>query len=180
MPKPIYFGIIIGAVVLSFFAGDAAMRWFKSNPEAEAAAQAMKKIYRPSFQLKDVDGRLRNVDEWNGKVLVINFWATWCPPCRREMPSFIRLQEKYAAQGLQFVGIALDEPLKVQDFLTEMEVEYPNLIGGEAGIKLSSDYGNRMGALPYTVIIDRRGYIQFTQRGELKEAVAEKVIKELL
>jgi thiol-disulfide isomerase/thioredoxin len=144
---------------------------------ATATAKGVVGTPRPDFRLPDLEDRVRSVSEWNGKVLVVNFWATWCPPCRKEMPAFIELQEKYADKGLQFVGIAIDEKDKVIDFSDTYGVNYPMLVGDLEAIKLGKAYGNRFGALPYTVIIDRGGNIRFTQRGELPRETAEAEIK---
>ena len=135
---------------------------------------------RPEFALADTEGTPHNIKEWDGKVLVINFWATWCPPCRKEMPAFIELQEQYGAQGLQFVGVAIDEADKVADFMDTYGVNYPMLLGDLAAIDVGKQYGNRFGALPYTVIVDRQGKIAFTRRGELEKHDAEAEIKKLL
>jgi thiol-disulfide isomerase/thioredoxin len=135
---------------------------------------------RPEFALPDAEGSPHNISEWDGKVLVINFWATWCPPCRREMPAFIELQDEFGAQGLQFVGVAIDDADKVIDFMDTYGVNYPMLLGDLAAIEVGKQYGNRFGALPYTVIVDRQGKIAFTRRGELEKHDAEAEIKKLL
>ena len=135
---------------------------------------------RPDFALPDLDGVLRNVQEWDGRVLVVNFWATWCPPCRREIPDFIALQEQYGERGLQFVGIAIDERAAVADFVQELGVNYPSLVGQADAIELGRRLGNSLGALPYTVIVDRQGMLVFAKRGELSREQAEAVISSLL
>ncbi|MDT8404705.1 TlpA disulfide reductase family protein [Sulfuriflexus sp.] len=135
---------------------------------------------RPGFALPDTSGSEHNIGEWDGKVLVINFWATWCPPCRKEMPAFIELQDKFADQGLQFIGVAIDDADKVKDFMDTYGVNYPMLLGDLAAIEVGKQYGNRFGALPYTVIVDREGKIAFTRRGELEKHEAETEIKKLL
>lgn len=180
IPKPAKY--ILGglALVAAFFAGDGTMRTYLESTPGATAAKAMETTYRPGFELKDLDGRLRNANEWNGEVMVVNFWATWCPPCRKEMPAFIELQEKYGAQGLQFVGIALDDRVKVSDFIDTMGVEYPILVGQNDATAISDAYGNRLGALPYTAVVDREGVIVKTYRGEVSQGSIEKVIKELL
>ncbi len=132
------------------------------------------------FSLSDVDGELRHLSEWQGKVLVINFWATWCAPCREEIPDFIELQLQYSGDGLQFIGIALQQAEEVRDFLVEFNVNYPTLVGSNDVIKVSKKLGNDIGALPYTVIIDRDGKIIFTRRGPLLKSEAELVIRTLL
>jgi thiol-disulfide isomerase/thioredoxin len=135
---------------------------------------------RPLFKLKDIEGKVRDVKEWDGQVLMINFWATWCPPCRREIPAFIQLQEKYKDKGFTILGIALDELQAVINFTDPMGVNYPILMAEDEGIVLSKAYGNRLGVLPFTVIIDRKGNIIHRQRTELTFEQVEGMIKPLL
>lgn len=131
---------------------------------------------RPVFSLPDTSGQTRSVQEWDGKVLVINFWATWCPPCREEIPEFVALQRKYAGRGLQFVGIAIDEREAVVPFMEAVGINYPVLLGQLTGVELSRDYGNRWGALPYTAVIDREGHIVFVKPGALTHREMEQEI----
>ncbi|MGD8999424.1 MAG: TlpA disulfide reductase family protein [Granulosicoccaceae bacterium] len=149
-------------------------------PPSQLAGSNVIGTLRPDFRLPDLEDRVRSIAEWDGKVMVVNFWATWCPPCRKEVPAFIALQEQYGEQGLQFVGIAIDEKDKVIDFSDTYGVNYPMLVGDLDAIKLGKAYGNRFGALPYSVIINREGKIAFTQRGELTREIAETEINKLL
>ena len=154
-----------------------------SPGEADAGTQAglaEMGAHRPDFRLPDLDGVMHGVSEWEGKVLVVNFWATWCPPCLKEMPAFVELQEKYGHRGLQFVGIAIDRPEVVRNFMDSMAINYPVLIGDLAGIEVGRRYGNRLGSLPYTVVVDRDGQMVFSKRGELSRELAEDVIRPLL
>ncbi len=132
------------------------------------------------FSLSDVEGTVRHLSEWKGKVIAINFWATWCPPCREEIPAFVELQQAYENRGLQFVGVALQQAEEVLGFMDKFNVNYPSLIGGDDVIKLAKKLGNSIGALPYTVIIDRTGHIAFTRRGPLSKSEADSVIQTLL
>lgn len=146
----------------------------------ESATQNIIGTMRPAFELTDTEGKLRNVDEWNGKVLLINFWATWCPPCKKEMPAFMELQEQYADKGFQVIGIALDDLESVSDFVDTLGVNYPALIAEYAGIELSTEYGNQLGALPFSVFVDRNGKIVKTKTGELSKQQTESIILPLL
>ena len=130
--------------------------------------------------LLDLNGERRYLSEWKGKLIAINFWATWCAPCREEIPAFVELQEKYATQGLQFIGIALQQADEVRDFIEEYNVNYPSLVGGDEVIKVASQLGNNIGAMPYTVIINSKGKIAYTHRGPLSKIEAEAVIKNFL
>jgi peroxiredoxin len=144
------------------------------------AAALMQGLPRPSFALPDLNGVQHDVKEWDGKVLVLNFWATWCPPCREEIPGFIDLQTSYGEKGLQFVGVAIDGPKAAAKFVKDMGVNYPTLIGDSEAIKVAKSYGNQVGALPYTVVIDRQGRIAFVKLGEISRQDAEKAILALL
>lgn len=143
--------------------------------------QSVRGTMRPDFTLKGLDGKTHDIAEWNGKVVVLNFWATWCPPCRKEIPSFIDLEKKYGARGVQFVGVAVDDPKAVRPYIEKMGVNYPILIGdNDKTIRISKEYGNRLGALPYTVLINRDGHIVYARRGEWDRKDAENAIRGLL
>jgi len=133
----------------------------------------------PQFSLEDVDGRELASNSWAGKVVVLNFWATWCPPCLREMPLFIRTQQALGS-GIQFVGIAIDRAEDVASFLTDHPVNYPILVGDEAAIEMSRRLGNRLQGLPFTVIFDQRGRRTYGQVGEVTRKVLEEQLPALL
>ncbi len=134
----------------------------------------------PDFSLPDVSGQDASSGAWTGKVVVLNFWATWCPPCLREMPLFAEAQERYAASGLQTVGIAIDEAEDVKTFLAEHPVNYPILLGDTNAIEMSRRLGNRLQGLPFTVIFDRAGKRVHAQAGEITSAALDKKIAPLL
>jgi thiol-disulfide isomerase/thioredoxin len=131
-------------------------------------------------RVTDLKGAGQGLDQWRGKVVVINFWATWCTPCREEIPGFVSLQERYGHLGLQLVGVALDQPDKVAEFAREFRINYPVLIGGLDIMDLLRQAGNRAGVLPYTLVIDRRGNLAGQERGGLREPKLEGLIQPLL
>ena len=133
-----------------------------------------------SVRVADVKGGTQNLEQWRGQVLVVNYWATWCAPCREEIPGFVRLQERYGSRGLQLVGIAIDQPDKVAEFASEFRINYPLLLGGLETIELLRQVGNRAGVLPYTLVIDRKGNLVSREPGGLKEARLEGIIRPLL
>jgi peroxiredoxin len=133
-----------------------------------------------AVSLPDIEGRPQRLDQWRGKVLVVNFWATWCVPCRDEMRDFIRTQKSTGDKGLQFVGIAIDNADKVQQFAKEIDLNYPALIGGMEAMQLSHSVGNELMALPFTIIVSRDGKIAHTQLGPLKQAQLDSIVAKLL
>ena len=120
------------------------------------------------------------LSDWRGKVLVVNFWATWCPPCLKEIPAFIELQRRLGADGLQFVGIALDGREEVAAFVRDHAVNYPVMAGEEDVARYMQRLGNNLGALPFTVVFDADGKLHHVQQGEWTAAEAEAVLKPLL
>jgi len=183
MKRSVFIVVIVVVGVVGLLAGIYANKLFQkqSTPASNTAGPVVSvPEIRPDFGLMDLHGKLRNVSEWDGKVLMINFWATWCPPCRREIPAFIKLQQTYQDKGFTIVGVAIDTKQNAIDFVDPMGINYPVLVGEHRGISLAKDYGNRLGVLPYTVIVNRDGKIVYTHRNELTYDEAEKLIKPLL
>lgn len=168
---------LILIVALAGLGGGIFLHQWLSKPEPPQQVQV---DYRPDFTLIDLEGSPRSIRDWDGKVILVNFWATWCPPCVREIPAFIDLYEAYKDKGFTIVGVALDNKQDVIDFIDPMGVEYPILLGDQKGIKLTQEYGNRLGVLPYTVVIDRNGRIVARHRNEMTYKEAEALIKPLL
>jgi thiol-disulfide isomerase/thioredoxin len=132
----------------------------------------------PDFRLPDMTGRKVASNSWAGKVLILNFWATWCPPCLREIPLFIAAQKTY--QDLQVVGIAIDSKEDVAQFLKDHWVNYPILLGDTQAIEVSRKLGNRLEGLPFTVIFDRFGRRTYAKVGEVTRGKLEGQLKPLL
>lgn len=120
---------------------------------------------RPDFRLADTEGRVRQMSEWDGTITVVNFWATWCAPCLQEMPAFVELQNLYGDKGVQFVGIALDTPSAVARFGKKLGINYPLLVGAAEAIAAAAEFGNALGVLPYTAVVDRDGALVHRQAG---------------
>jgi len=136
--------------------------------------------YRPGFSLKDQHGLLRNLDEWDGKVVLVNFWASWCPPCKKEIPALMALQEQYSAKGLQVIGVAIDDEQSVKKYSDSVGINYPVMAAELAAAEIARRYGNTSTALPFTAFVGRDGKIVLTRSGELSLLEAVEIIEPLL
>jgi len=125
----------------------------------------------------DLGGKPHFLNEWKGKVLIVNFWASWCAPCMEEMPEFFMLQNELRPKGVQFIGILVDDEVDVaQEFLKAMAVNYPILNGNIGGRQLASQLGNKAEVLPYTVVYDTAGQRVHTEIGRFtRDEVLERV-----
>jgi peroxiredoxin len=172
--------LIIAVALLGLGGGFILNQWLSQPPATPAPISQAESDQRPAFTLLDVEDKPRSISDWDGQVILVNFWATWCPPCVREIPAFNQLYESYKDKGFTIIGIALDNKQDVIDFIDPMSVEYPILLGDQQGIKLTQDYGNRLGVLPFSVIIDRQGRIIERHRNEMTFEEAEQLVKPLL
>ena len=125
-------------------------------------------------------GKPRRLLEWQGKVLLCNFWATWCAPCREEMPMLAAAQQHYAAKGVYVVGIGIDHAVKISEFAAKERISYPLLVAGPEAIELMRRLGNQGGGLPFTVILDRAGALAFRRLGVLTRAEVDQALAPLL
>ncbi|MGH8725416.1 MAG: TlpA family protein disulfide reductase [Burkholderiales bacterium] len=107
----------------------------------------------------DLEGRTRRLLDWQGRALLCNFWATWCAPCREEIPMLVAAKQHAAPHSIEIVGIGIDHADKVSEFVRIYKVNYPVLIGGATAIELMRTLGNRQGGLPFTVLLDRGGAV---------------------
>ena len=171
MPKPfIVFILTFLLLITALFA------WHQE----QKALQVQQLIPLPEFSLPDMGGSIHPISDWQGKILIINFWATWCPPCLKEIPEFIELQREYVDQNVQFIGIAIDKPDLVEDYLSFTEINYPILIAETGGGKLSQKLGNIINAVPFTVIVNQQSQIVYNHPGELSKQKLAKLIEKQL
>jgi thiol-disulfide isomerase/thioredoxin len=133
----------------------------------------------PDFSLKDLTGKSVPISTWSGKSLVINFWATWCAPCRREIPLLKTLAAEWAARDLRVVGIAVDHPDKVQNFAGQFKIDYPVLIGDQDALDVAAKFGMDSPAFPFTVFTDRRGEVVALFVGELHRPQADFILSKV-
>jgi thiol-disulfide isomerase/thioredoxin len=171
--------IALGLAVTGYYAYD---RWFRAAPAAAPhsptpapVAQGIPAV-RPLFSLPDPTGKLRSITEWDGRALVVNFWATWCAPCRREIPLLNRLAHEFGPQGFQLVGVAVDFPEAVVAYLRQTPIDYPVLIGEQDGLDAAKAFGVESMAFPFTVFTDARGRIVALHLGELHEPQARAIL----
>ena len=142
------------------------------------ASVSGQKVKAPQFELSDINGRIVRLSDYQGKVVLINFWATWCPPCRAEMPDLIKLQTQHAKEGLQIIGITYPPARKsrVVRFASSLKVNYPIVLGTrQIRARFSSEE-----TLPLTVVIDRDGTVSHLISGILLREEFDEKIKPLL
>ena len=132
------------------------------------------------FSLANLSGEMIPISKWRGKILIINFWATWCPPCLKEIPDFIALQNEYVDKNVQFVGIAIDTPELVADYLAFIDINYPILMAEVEGQQLAKQLGNRVNAVPFTLIVNPNNKVIFHHPGELSKAKIRQIIDPLI
>jgi len=160
--------IIAGIVVLG--------RFLPSPPLRDVGQTAKETEVLFAAKFPDTSGHVQALSQWRGAVLVVNFWATWCPPCREEMPEFTELQQKYAGRGLAVVGIATDGAEQVREFAAGTNTGYPLLVGDMEGTDLSAKLGDDRDILPYTIVINRQGRIVSRIFGRIRKEELEQLL----
>jgi thiol-disulfide isomerase/thioredoxin len=151
-------------------------------PDAAAAEAARKHPIPdmvPAVSMADMSGKIHSLLDYRGRPTIYNFWATWCGPCRREIPLLNTLNHEFAAQKLQIVGVAVDFKDDVAKYLNATQVDYPVLVGEEAGIEAADKLGMEM-ALPFSVFADSKSRIVVAKLGELHRDDADAILNALL
>jgi thiol-disulfide isomerase/thioredoxin len=137
----------------------------KKLPSVKSDSLAVESLMKAN--LPDTQGQTHALSEWRGKVLLVNFWATWCSPCVEEMPELVDLQNSSEIKNLQIVGIGVDSPSNVQQFTKKYLISYPILVAGMEGTEIARALGNQAGGLPFTVLLDSEGRVRQTYLGRL-------------
>jgi len=147
------------------------------KPRPSTTPSATNHPLAPDFSLTDINGQKLDLASYRGKIILLDFWATWCAPCKAEIPHFVDMQNKYGPQGLQIIGISMDDSISpVRKFYGDEKMNYPVAVGDD---KLAEAYGGVLG-LPIAFVIDRDGHIIAKHTGETDAAVFENEIAEAL
>ncbi|TDJ33225.1 MAG: TlpA family protein disulfide reductase [Gammaproteobacteria bacterium] len=152
------------------------------NQQQEIEVQPLAEVPTPvvverlDFSLPDLDGNVRKLSDWDGKARLVNFWATWCAPCRREIPLLKRTQETHAGNNLQIIGIAVDFLEPVQTYAAEIDFNYPILVGQEDAMAAAEASGLEFIGMPFTMVVAPGGELLKTHIGEIVESHIEKIL----
>jgi thiol-disulfide isomerase/thioredoxin len=160
-------------------AGTASAPDSNENSATDAQPHPVVPTRLPEFSLNDLSGKPTPIAAWSGKSLVINFWATWCAPCRREIPLLKTLASDWAGRDLTVVGIAVDYADKVRQFAAQFKIDYPVLIGEQDALDVAAKFGMDSPAFPFTVFTDQRGEVVALFVGELHRPQAEFTLSEV-
>ncbi len=166
----LFLAVGAAALLAGYFAG----QWRDDGDVAPGGAASLVDITLP-----DSEGETRDIDEWRDKALLINFWATWCAPCREEIPELVKAQAEFGPRGFQVLGIAVDRPEPVRQYMAEMDFNYPSLVGESAGMDLMAEYGNP-GSLPFTLAFDRQGNLVGKKLGRVSESEIRRFVDAMI
>ena len=164
----------LAAAAAGFLVGPALLNSTTGGGESTAASIALR-----SASLVDLAGQPRRLTEWRDRILVCNFWATWCAPCREEIPLLMAARQKYGQKGVEIVGIAIDNVAKVGEFTASLKISYPILLAEANGLDLMRQLGNSAGGLPYTVVAGRQGDLVHRKLGAFKDAELDSILAPL-
>jgi thiol-disulfide isomerase/thioredoxin len=154
------------AAALALAAG-AAWTLRRSPPAPQSPDPAVQQLF--ALNLPDADGIQRPLSNWRGKLLIVNFWATWCTPCIEEMPQLQRVADEFAPRNVALIGIGIDDADKIQEFRHQRALRFPLLVAGLDGMQLSQQLGNPQPVLPYTALISSNGQILEQHSGQIRE-----------
>lgn len=161
---------IAGAALLALALGLGVGLWRAAPGSTQLSANEIYATRYPNLR-----GKSQSLGDWRGKVLVLNFWATWCPPCREEIPDFIQLHTDYSGKNVAIVGIALDGQTAVTEFAKDFGINYPLLLGGAEAYDFAARLGNTSKGIPFTAILNPEGKVVYVGLGAIRKAELEKV-----
>jgi thiol-disulfide isomerase/thioredoxin len=167
--------LAIGAAALIGLAGGVYVALSRGDPMSQSRTVAA--IYATT--LPDLESRPQSLSQWKERTILVNYWATWCIPCRTEIPVLVGIQARTSSKNIQIVGIALDTPPEVRAFAKSLAINYPVLIGGLSNIDLTRPLGNKSGALPFSMVLSPGGKVLRSHLGALTEAQADALIAEV-
>jgi thiol-disulfide isomerase/thioredoxin len=144
---------------------------------AQSTTVAVQKLWADT--LPDASGAPQALVRYRGQPVVINFWASWCGPCVQEMPALSSLSQQYAAKGIQFIGIGIDSAANITAFLNKVPVKYPVYVAGFGGAEITRSFGNNVGGLPFTVVVDRAGSVRYSKLGKVDEIELKRILARL-
>jgi thiol-disulfide isomerase/thioredoxin len=175
-----YFLIAVGGAIIGAATGFALRALDTAGqPDMQSPVETVEQVdVVPGFSYPDLDGRQRHSSEFADKVMVLNFWATWCAPCREETPEFVALQASFAGE-VQFIGIAIDDEEPVREFADSFSMNYPVLLGDIEAIELSRRLGNRYEGLPFTVVAAPGGDVVLRHTGGIHRDKLEPILRGL-
>jgi len=165
---------LILVCVVAAGVGYGSYRVWQQRSAAQAAAM------RPDLEFRDLAGQAHRLSEWDGKLLLLNFWATWCTPCLKEIPLLVETQQQHGARGLQVVGIAMDEAEPVHRFAERLHINYPIMIGQAEIARAMDDLGDQLGAFPFSVLIAPDGRILDRISGDLSREEIKALLDQYL
>jgi thiol-disulfide isomerase/thioredoxin len=169
----------VGAIILIVCLGFAARYFFLNDGSSQNSnGESTKTLFAAT--LPDEKGKPQNLAQYAGKTVVLNFWATWCEPCREEMPELSQLHEEYKDRNLVVLGVAIDDIATIEEFLKETKVSYPLFAAEIQGMEIASNLGNNKGVLPYTVIIKADGSVAKTYFGRITKPLLEETFLKLI
>ena len=170
--------VVLIFVVAGFWVGQRFWQGSTMKPASGRLEQpAVAATELPDFSLLDLEAQPRSIHEWKDKALLINFWATWCAPCRREMPLLQTLAEERRGTPFQIIGIAVDELPAVSTYVSETGVTYPILVGSDDAMEAAESFGPDFVGLPFSVFVARGGKVLGTHSGELDREALRAVLK---
>jgi thiol-disulfide isomerase/thioredoxin len=168
--------VAVAATIGGFYAGHV----FTGNDSVAAtqtAGNAVEQLWKTTPP--GAAGTSEPLSAFKGKPVVVNFWASWCGPCVKEMPALSAMQRDYQKKGITFIGLGVDSEKNINDFLQKVKVDYPVYVTGFGGADLARAFGNNAGGLPFTVVIDAKGVVRSTKLGEVNESELKKTLDSL-